>query len=81
MGTSLERMNWASLSLVFSSLVPSAGEGEGLYRQGAKEWGSGDICKGREEEFTSQEPRCGKIAQDPGGKEEVLGKEWYLSEV
>ena len=44
-------------------------------------WGFGDICKGREEEFTSQEPRCGKIAQDPGGKEEVLGKEWYPSEV
>ena len=35
MQTFLERMNWSDLSLVFPSLVPSAGEGLGLGREEA----------------------------------------------
>ena len=35
MGTFLERMNWAAPSLVFSSMVSSAGKGEGLGMEGA----------------------------------------------
>ena len=35
MWTLLERMIWATLSLVFSSLVPSAGERQGLGGEGA----------------------------------------------
>ena len=35
MGTFLERMNWAAPFLVFSSVVSSAGEGEGPGMEGA----------------------------------------------
>ena len=35
MQTFLERMNWAAPSLVFSSMVSSAGKGEGLGMEGA----------------------------------------------
>ena len=39
-----------------------------------------DICKRREEEFRSQEPGGGQLSQDPGGKEEAVGKELCLPE-
>ena len=70
----LERMNWADPSLVFPSLVPSVGEG-GPGQGWSHKWDSVDICKRREDEFRTQEPGGGKLAQDPGGKEEALGKE------
>ena len=41
MWTFLERMNWADPTLVFSSLVPSAGERQGLGREGAASGAAG----------------------------------------
>ena len=39
-----------------------------------------DICKRREEEFRTQEPGGGQLAQEAGEKEEALGKEQCLPE-
>ena len=41
MWTLLERMIWTTPSLVFSSLVPSAGERQGLGKEGAASGAAG----------------------------------------
>ena len=62
--------------MVFVSLVPSAGEGLGLGREGATS-GTAKIStsEGRRNSEPSNKKCSGQLAQDPGGKKEAMGKE------
>ena len=68
MQTFLERMNWSDLSLVFPSLVPSAGEGLGLGREEATSGTAWIFARERRRNSEPRNQEVGRLHRTQAGR-------------